>query len=1015
MRQRFARLLALTLTISFITGSAGIAALAEEADSISADIVVSDSNDEQAAAAQSDSREETGAEPADTQTDGSKEEEPSDPAAEGMTETEESGGDKADPGSVDEGQDAAEQEETAAEEAATGETASEETAAEETTAEETAAEETAAEETAAEETAPEEAVSEETDPKDTAGEFAAQEEAAGEEDGAEEQGDAEAVEKFLTQDVESEGISYAKDAAAEETAAQTTNTVKPEAALETELTLSASAASVYEKKTLKLTAKIQYSAASREEAEKVAEKLKWSVGNAKTASIRTSASPSVTAAKAAGSGDTPASVRGTITQSVVVTGVKEGATTVKVTDGRQTKTCKVTVKPVPAALGKSKNLRWTDTTILRWDAVKNAKSYRVTISLRSGSSSYTNTVTVNGLTHIDLEKNINGLVCANKKALTGAAYVFEASVQAISTDAAHFKDGAVVKAPSLRYLKTTYQECVKRNGWYFRDGKWYFYDAGVMQKGWLTFLGKRYYLGKDGAMLSNCWFGNRFLKANGEMARDEWVDGYKYYVNSSGVRVNGRVYNTKNWVKTKAGWRFKRKNGTYIKNTWSRIAGRTYYFDGNGYVRTGWLTLNGKSYYLNNIGDISGGYGALVTGWKTIGKYTYWFDDDGAMVKGSWVDRGQYYVNKKGHKLNWITYANLRNVNTSNRLGHYVGKKDTPPEQSIASYDLAYKNGNRIMVVDLWFTKDNVPVCLHDNVIKYARLKNGAVPASAPVVSKMTMAELNEYDYGISKGDAYKGTKLLRLEDMAKWIRQHPDTEMYIEVKTSSMSAAQIQKATALLGKYKITNRSSMIFTVTKATDTRAQRVHKAAPALRIGITASRIGNMVYSQLAAAKGTGNHVFLWCWDKTVLTAATIQKLRSKDVQYELGTLDHFDDIIGYYSKGSSYVYASGIETDGAVFKDLLSTATFHDKAVWESVGAGMKYKQIDGTYARSKWLVIGGRKYHFDQKGFRQTGWLNLGGKLYYLTGQGVMVTGTKTIAGHMYQFGENGVLIKKIK
>ena len=47
MRQRFARLLALTLTISFITGSAGIAALAEEADSISADIVVSDSNDEQ--------------------------------------------------------------------------------------------------------------------------------------------------------------------------------------------------------------------------------------------------------------------------------------------------------------------------------------------------------------------------------------------------------------------------------------------------------------------------------------------------------------------------------------------------------------------------------------------------------------------------------------------------------------------------------------------------------------------------------------------------------------------------------------------------------------------------------------------------------------------------------------------------------------------------------------------------------------------------------------------------------
>ena len=90
MRQRFARLLALTLTISFITGSAGIAALAEEADSVSADIVVSDNSDDPLNTAAPGSGEETAAEPADTKTDDTAEE-PSGLEAEGAEETAESG------------------------------------------------------------------------------------------------------------------------------------------------------------------------------------------------------------------------------------------------------------------------------------------------------------------------------------------------------------------------------------------------------------------------------------------------------------------------------------------------------------------------------------------------------------------------------------------------------------------------------------------------------------------------------------------------------------------------------------------------------------------------------------------------------------------------------------------------------------------------------------------------------------------------------------------------------------
>ena len=853
MRQRFARLLALTLTISFITGSAGIAALAEEADSVSADIVVSDNSDDPLNTAAPGSGEETAAEPADTKTDDTAEE-PSGLEAEGAEETAESGSEPEQTDPADGSTEAAERQESVPEDADRQESAVEEPAGQQDPAQSTPAEEDAAE----------------IDGTGT------EEEA---------QTDAEAVNTDAEDSV------------------------------------------------------------SKEE---------------------TPDSADLTETSAA---DEPEAAEGRDGQSAAVTQVKVETTAVKVRPGSQARTEKEASEPVAVSLGKSKSLKWTDTTILHWKAVKNAESYKVTDSLRIGKKVYTKTETVNGKTQVDLEQIINELIRANKKALSGAAYVFEASVQAVSTDELRYKDGAAVKAPSLRYLKSSYQESVKRNGWYRRGGKWYFYDAGVMQTGWLTFRGKRYYLDTDGAMLSKCWVGKYYLKTGGEMARNEWVDGYQYFVNKKGIKVSDKAFSTKNWVKTKKGWRCKKKDGTYLKNTWKKIDGRTYYFDQNGYVKTGWFTQDGKKYYLNSAGDITSGYGALSTGWKKVGKYTYWFDDDGAMAKESWVDRGQYYVNKKGHKLSWITYANLRNVNTSNRLGHYIYKKDTPPEQSIASYDLAYRNGNRIMVVDLLFTKDNVPVCFHDNEVKYARLKDGSRPDTAPVVSKMTLAELNKYDYGISKGNAYKGTKLLRLEDMAKWIRKHPDTEMYIEVKAPSMNARQIKKTTALLSKYKITDRSSMIFSVTKASDTRAQRVHKAAPTLRIGITSSRIGNTVYKQLEKAKGDYNHVFLWCWNKTVLSSGTVQKLRSKDVQYELGTLDTFEDIMSYYSKGSSYVYASGIETDGAVFKKLLSAATFHDKAVWERKGTKLKYKQIDGTYAAGKWLRIGGVKYYFDKNGF----------------------------------------------
>ena len=225
-----------------------------------------------------------------------------------------------------------------------------------------------------------------------------------------------------------------------------------------------------------------------------------------------------------------------------------------------------------------------------------------------------------------------------------------------------------------------------------------------------------------------------------------------------------------------------------------------------------------------------------------------------------WVDRGQYYVNSAGRRLSHLSYMKLRNVNTSNRLGYYVYNKGAAPEQSIAGVEKAYEQGNRIMVVNLRFTKDNIPVCFHDDRINYARRKDGSEPGKKPVISSSTLKQLQEYDYGIKWGKQYKGTGPLTLEELVKWISKHADTEVYIEVKADKRSATQINKTAAILNKYKVTNQSSMIFDVKAASDTRAQHVHKKLPTMRIGITTGSISALTIVQAKKCKSKQNEVF-----------------------------------------------------------------------------------------------------------------------------------------------------------
>jgi len=73
------------------------------------------------------------------------------------------------------------------------------------------------------------------------------------------------------------------------------------------------------------------------------------------------------------------------------------------------------------------------------------------------------------------------------------------------------------------------------------DGVNYFFNAGgAMATGWVLFENGEevyFYFNGSGAMVTSAWVGNYYLNEDGVMARNEWVDGGRYYVGDDGLWI----------------------------------------------------------------------------------------------------------------------------------------------------------------------------------------------------------------------------------------------------------------------------------------------------------------------------------------------------------------------------------------------------------------------------------------------------------------------------------------------
>lgn len=113
------------------------------------------------------------------------------------------------------------------------------------------------------------------------------------------------------------------------------------------------------------------------------------------------------------------------------------------------------------------------------------------------------------------------------------------------------------------------------------------------------------------------------------------------------------------------------------------------------------------------------------------------------------------------------------------------GYSSEAPENTIPAIILAAENGYDTVECDINWTKDSVPVLLHDDTInRTSRTKGGWKYIFKRKCSNYTYEELQKFDFGSWKGKEYEGTKIPSFAQTLECCNEY-DLNLYVEIKDS--------------------------------------------------------------------------------------------------------------------------------------------------------------------------------------------------------------------------------------
>ncbi|MGH2512462.1 MAG: glycerophosphodiester phosphodiesterase [Candidatus Limnocylindrales bacterium] len=134
-----------------------------------------------------------------------------------------------------------------------------------------------------------------------------------------------------------------------------------------------------------------------------------------------------------------------------------------------------------------------------------------------------------------------------------------------------------------------------------------------------------------------------------------------------------------------------------------------------------------------------------------------------------------------------------RTIGQGLRIGGHRGAAGEAPENTLAGFEAALRDGADYLECDVHLTTDGVAVVIHDHELE--RTSNGQGP-----VAGMTARELADLDAGAWFDPRFAGQRIPRLAELLAWLEARPQIGATIEAKglgTAAVVAARIAASPA--------------------------------------------------------------------------------------------------------------------------------------------------------------------------------------------------------------------------
>lgn len=245
-------------------------------------------------------------------------------------------------------------------------------------------------------------------------------------------------------------------------------------------------------------------------------------------------------------------------------------------------------------------------------------------------------------------------------------------------------------------------------------------------------------------------------------------------------------------------------------------------------------------------------------------------------------------------------------TNNDTKIIAHRGDSDDAPENTLPAYISAVENGYKIAECDVRWTKDDIPVLLHDRTInRTARTKNGLLLVLPRYCSNMNLEDIQKYDFGSWFDDSYKDTNIATFEQTLKYAKEN-NLQLYIDLKkTKDFDSTKAQILTQMV---KDNNMEDNVSWISFSADY-LKEIKNILPNARLGyLSKKKITDKTIKILNELKSDSNEVFLDI-KYTKITKNGIEKLNQAGFSYEAWTVDDANIANQIIEKG-----CSGITTD-----------------------------------------------------------------------------------------------------